>query len=87
MNSQVQSPYIAIATPRVQSDTPTPKNLVERYIEAFNRNYPNKTVDVVKVKAGYKIYIDGEWSRDDVLLSIDDMFEAIDMFNKGRKEY
>lgn len=63
--------------------------MLQQYIEAFNRCYPHKTVDVVPVRSKkhgeppkYAAIINN--NRGDILLSEDDIRSATRMFNRGK---
>lgn len=61
--------------------------LEAEYIAAFGRCYPHKTIELKAKKMGpgdwrTRVIIDGD--PGDVILTDDDMREAIRMFNRGR---
>lgn len=61
--------------------------MIAQYIEAFQRCYPQKRVEVKEVRVApgdyrYKVIIDGE--AGEARLTLEDMKYATQLFNRGK---
>jgi hypothetical protein len=62
-------------------------SVAAQYITSFSRCYPHKTITLKSKKVGpgewkMRVVIDGD--AGDILLTEDDMMDAIRLFNRGR---
>lgn len=61
--------------------------MIQEYIEAFGRHYPQKRCEIkpkrIRGELRYRVFIDGD--AGDITLSEADMREATRMFNRGIK--
>lgn len=78
----VSTPSIVPAATKAKRTTTT--TFLDNYVAAFERAYPGVPMTIRQGKGGYRVIIRGEWTQEDVLMTIDQIIAATHDLTKGR---
>jgi hypothetical protein len=78
-----------VSTPSIVHTAQTPKRVstttfLDNYTAAFERAYPGVPMIIRRGKGGYRVIIRGEWTQEDVPMTIDQIIEATHDLTKGQ---